>query len=68
MMGQSSRVSTKLGSLGNVYVECEKCKLYRVGGVRYSGVSNELKSMEKQSGLSDLSVLYCGYPLLRGVC
>ena len=51
-------MSTKFGSLGNVYVECEKHKLYRVGGVRYSGVSNELKSMEKQSFRIVSSILW----------
>ena len=33
------------------------CLLYGVVGVRYSGVSDVSKSMEKQSGLSELSVI-----------
>ena len=35
----------------------DHCPLYGVVGVRYSGDSDVSKSMEKQSGLSELSVI-----------
>ena len=50
--------------------EHEKCPLYRVASVRYSGVSNVLKSMEKHSEL--VLILWVsaveGCPLLKGIC
>ena len=33
------------------------CPLYGVADVRYSGISDVLKSIEKRSGLSELSVI-----------
>ena len=65
-------MSTKLGVLFVYNWEHEKCPLYRVAGCLLPRVSNILKSIEKQSGLSELSVILWvsaveGCPQLRGV-